>query len=132
MKTLKLMMFLFYKYYLKGKQTQDIPYISALCAVVIMLIIHLLQIAAIILIFTNKDILLTHDSKLIQYIKVAIYSALVFLIIGFLVKRKDLEVAVYSDEVIKKGNKYLLLYVISSIMILMLLFLWKIFFPQIY
>lgn len=119
MKTLKFVMYLFYRYYSKGG-TKRIPYFSALCAVVFLIYILLFQI----LIIINKVDLLQiekEDLRIEKYGKLALLFLPVFLIVAYLVKPNDLRNAVYSEDKIRRGGIFLTVYVISSVLILFLL-----------
>ena len=125
MKLLKFVMFLFYKYYSKGG-THRIPYFSALCATVFLIYVHIFQI----LILINKvDEVLPMDkgdAQFIKYIKLAAFLLPIFFVIGYLVKERDLKVAEYDEIAIKKGQIYLVLYIIVSVLALILLMIFKI------
>ena len=116
MKTLYFVMYLLYRYYSKGG-TKDIPYFSALCAVVFLIYIHIFQI----LILLNKAILISikeNDQRMTKYI----FLGLLLLPIGYtiytLAKPSVVMKLQYSAEKIKRGNTNLIIYIISNIILL--------------
>ena len=109
-------MYLLYRYYSKGG-TKDIPYFSALCAVVFLIYIHIFQI----LILLNKAILISikeNDQRMTKYI----FLGLLLLPIGYtiytLAKPSVVMKLQYSAEKIKRGNTNLIIYIISNIILL--------------
>ena len=119
MKVLKFVMYLFYRYYSTGG-TRRIPYFSSLCAVVFLIYIHIFQI----LIILNRVDLLPmgkDDARIEKYGKAAIFLLPIFLIISFLVKPQDLKNISYDEAQIKKGNIYLIIYVVASVILLFVL-----------
>jgi energy-coupling factor transporter transmembrane protein EcfT len=116
MKILKFVMYLFYRYYNKGG-TRRIPYFSALCAVVFLIYIHIFQLLIILdrvsLLPMKKD-----DLRIEKYGKVALFLLPIFLIVAFLVKPSELKALNYSDETVEKGNVNLVIYIISTILLL--------------
>jgi hypothetical protein len=98
-----------------------IPYFSALCAVVILIYIHIFQILIILdqvdaVLPLNKD-----DGRILKYWKLAVFLFPIFLIIAYLVKPKDLKNASYDDNKIKRGGIYLVIYSIASFILLFVL-----------
>lgn len=120
MKILKFVMYILYRYYSKGG-TKSIPYFSALCAVVMLIYIHIFQ--ALIL-FDQLDTVLPmnkNDERGVKYLKLAVFLLPIFLIITFLVKPKDLKNARYEEGKIKRGGIYLIIYSIISFVLLFFL-----------
>ena len=119
MKILKFIMFLFYRYYSKGG-THRIPYFSTLCAVVMLIYIHIFQLLIVVdgvdLLPMDKD-----DTRIMKYGKLAIFLLPIFLIIAYLVKEKDLKFASYDMVRVKRGGVYLVLYIITSVLLLFVL-----------
>lgn len=122
MKVLKFIMFLFYRYYSKGG-TKNIPYFSALCAVVFLFYVHVFQL----LIVLNKVYILGLNNKeylrIEKYGKLALFLLPVFLLVSLLVKPGDLIIMRHSEEKIERGNKFLVMYVVGNISLLFLLML---------
>lgn len=113
-------MYLFNRYYSKGG-TKNIPYFSALCAVVFIIYVHIFQI----LIVLNRVNVLglnkAGDMRIEKYSKLALFLLPVFLIVAFLVKPNDLKELSYEDDKIRRGNIYLIGYVICNFLLLFLL-----------
>ncbi len=121
MKTIKFTMFLLYKYYSKGS-TANIPYFSALCVMVLLLYIHIIQF---LIIFNAVHLLpMQHgDSRVMKYWKFALFAAPFFLILYTLVKPKDIKSAVYSNEKIKRGSGIFIFYFLINVIALFALML---------
>ena len=119
MKYLKFVMFLFYRYYSKGG-TSGIPYFSALCAVVFLVYLHIFQL---LIIFNGVTLLPMNpgDHKGLKYLKLACFLLPFFLLVGLLVKEKDLRDAEYDEGKIKRGGVYLVIYIVSSFVLLIML-----------
>jgi hypothetical protein len=117
MRLLKLVMYIFYKYYSKGG-TRDIPYFSALMATVFLIFIHLFQL----LIITDKvDLFLPTDRdelRILRYAKAALFLLPIALFVGLSVKKSDLAAANYEDSFVKKAGAYLVLYIVLSVSLL--------------
>ncbi len=121
---LKFVMFLFYRYYSKGG-TFRIPYFSALCATVFLIYIHIFQV---LIILRKVDWLpmIKGDLRIINYGKLALFLLPVFLIVGLMVKERDLKNVRYDEQRIKKGGIFLIIYIIITILLLFtLMFLFK-------
>lgn len=123
METIKFIAFLFYKYYSTGP-TSRIPYFSTLCALVLMLYMHVVQI---LLIFNITDIVPTDGSqmKAMNFVKMALFMIPFFVITGMLVKKSDLNSKTYSPQKIKTGYIYLIVYIILSFILIIVLALYK-------
>ena len=116
MKTLKFVMYLFYRYYNKGG-TKRIPYFSALSAVVFLIYIHIFQL----LIILNKVNLLPmqkYDLRIEKYGKLALFLLPIFLIVAFIVKPSELKKLQYNDEKKRKGEVSLIIYITANIILL--------------
>lgn len=113
-------MYLFNRYYSKGG-TKNIPYFSALCAVVFLIYVHIFQI----LILLNKVNVLElnkeGDIRIEKYGRLALFLLPIFLIVAFLIKPSDLKKLSYEEDKIRKGNTYLIAYVIGNFILLFLL-----------
>lgn len=120
MNTLKFVMYILYRYYSKGG-TKDIPYFSALCAVVLLIYIHVFQI---LIILDKVDAILPmkeDDDRVVKYLKLGFFLLPVFLIVYLLVRPKDLENASYDESKVKRGGIYLIIYSIISFILLFVL-----------
>lgn len=119
MKTLNFVMYLFYKYYSKGG-TKRIPYFSALCATVFLIYIHIFQI----LIVANAvDVLpmKKENSRVLNYGMLALFLLPIFFVVSYLVKERDLRNQHYDESKMKRGGIYLVVYAITSFILLFVL-----------
>ena len=116
MKTFQFVMYLFYKYYSKGG-TKQIPYFSALCAVVMLIYIHIFQV---LIVLDKVDLLPMKkgDTRIDKYWKLALFLLPIFFIISFLVKPSDLKNLTYNEEKVKRGGVYLVMYIIFNTVLL--------------
>jgi hypothetical protein len=119
MKTLKFIMYLFYRYYNK-EGTKRIPYFSALCAVVFLIYIHIFQ-ALIILGKVSLLPMQKDDLRIEKYIKLALFLLPIFLIVAYLVKPSDLKTLRYEEGKLKRGSTSLIIYVITNFILLFVL-----------
>lgn len=112
-------MYLFYRYYNKGRASK-IPYFSALCAIVTLIYIHIFQL----LIIFDKVSLLPlkkDDLRIEKYGKLALFLLPIFLIVAYLVKQSELKKLQYDNEKIRKGGVGLIIYIITNIIFLFVL-----------
>lgn len=126
MKTIKFVAFLFYRYYSKGA-TKSIPYISTICALVMLLILHIFQILAI---FNCMDLLPATKAepgipRLIKYLETALITSPLFLLFILLIKKSELQGMHYDEAKIKRGYIFLIIYIVLSFAFLMLLALYN-------
>lgn len=123
MKILKFVSFLFYKYYSVGP-TSRIPYFSTLCALVLLFYIHLVQI---LILIDGMDLIPTDGSqaKAGNFLKLGLFMAPFFLLFGLLIKESELKKLKYSEQKIKKGYIFLIIYIIFSFAVMILLALYK-------
>lgn len=117
MKLLKFTMFLFYRYYSKGR-SKGSAYFSALCAVVLLIYMHVFQILIVLdkvdeIIPLKKD-----DDPDIKDLKMGLFLLPFFLIVRYLVKPKDLRVAKYDEDKVRRSGIYLVIYCILSFVLL--------------
>jgi hypothetical protein len=123
MKTIKFVAYLFYRYYSTGA-TKDIPYISTLCALVMLLGLHLFQL---LVLFDKVDLLPTSgkNTRAENFLIIFLCLIPIFLLMAFLVKKSELQQMNYEESRIKKGNLFLIIYIIASIATLLLLVIAK-------
>ena len=126
MKTIKFTAYLFYKYYSTGG-TKSIPYFSTLCALAMIVILHVFQI---LVIFNGMDLLPATSAKpgterLIKYFETAIFLSPLFLFLSLIIKKKELQSMHYEEKKLKKGNLFLIIYIILSMALLIFLILLK-------
>lgn len=120
MRTLKFIMYLFYRYYLTGP-TRNIPYFKALGAVVFLIYLHIFQILIVFNLVETAIAINKNDLQITKYWKIAIFLLPIFLIVYSLIKPKDLRNLKYEDNKIRRGNIYLIIYSISSFILLFIL-----------
>ncbi|MBN8687579.1 MAG: hypothetical protein J0M10_11180 [Chitinophagales bacterium] len=124
MKVIKFVAFLFYRYYSTGG-TRRIPYFSTLCALAMMLYIHLFQI--LILINRVDDIIPGggNETRPVKYLKMGLFFIPIFLLLANVIRKKELEQMSYDKVVVRKGYLSLVGYLILSFAVLILLILYK-------
>ncbi|MFN3664871.1 MAG: hypothetical protein ACK4S0_01855 [Sediminibacterium sp.] len=123
MKTIKFTAYLFYRYYSTGS-TKDIPYVSTLCALVMLVGLHLFQ--ALIL-FDSIDLFPTNSNnkRANNFLIIGLVILPIFLILTFVVKKSELNKMRYETRQIQKGNIALIIYIITSILLIPVLMYFK-------
>jgi len=123
MKTIKFIAYLFYRYYSTGPLS-DIPYFSTLCALAMLFVLHLFQV---LIVFDAMNFIPTDGSqaKVGNFLKMALFLAPIFLFLVFIVKKSELQKMHYDDSQIKRGNIYLIIYIVLSFALVILLTLFK-------
>lgn len=124
MKTILFVAFLFYRHYSTGG-TRRIPYFSTLCALAMIFYIHLVQILIIIDRFDNIIPDDVNESRPTRYLKMGLFFIPIFLVLAYLIKKKELERLTYDKFKIKKGYVFLISYIVLSFIALILLVLYK-------
>jgi hypothetical protein len=66
-----------------------------------------------------------HKSELSTWLKMALFIAPIFLLLALLIKKPNVDSQVYSENKIKKGYLWLIVYIIVSISTLVLLIMYK-------
>ena len=120
---LKFYGFLFYRYYSKG-QTKDVAYIKTITTIIFLLVMNFISV----LILTNQTTILSlirSDRKWLQYVKIAIALLPLFLLLLVQIKNRDLKSLEYPTEQIKRGNSFLIIYIIVSFILLFGLLIYK-------
>jgi hypothetical protein len=112
MKTVKFVAYLFYRYYSTGA-TKDIPYASALCALVLLFYIHLVQLL-LVLNLINLIPINDSDTRIEKFFKIAFFLLPLFLFFIIAIRKKELESLQYDEQKIKTGYVYLIIYIILS------------------
>lgn len=112
-------MYILYRYYRRGGKDRT-PYFSALCAVVMLLYIHLFQLLIVLdivdwLPFAKTD---TRDEK---FVKMALVMLPFFLVVFLLVRPSELRALQYDPETTRKGGIRLVIYGILNIILLFVL-----------
>ena len=113
--------YLFYRYYSTGA-TKDISYFSTLCALVMLLGLHFFQI---LILLNGINFIQNANSRTENYFIIALGLIPVFLLLSFLIKESQLKKMKYDRLKIKKGNIFLILYIIASVALLIVLILAK-------
>jgi heme/copper-type cytochrome/quinol oxidase subunit 2 len=123
MKTFRFTAYLFYRYYSTGP-TRGIPYFSTLCALVMLLGLHVFQI---LVLFNRTNLLPTsaNNSRGENFIAMAWWLLPAFLVMVLLIRKSDLQNMNYEVSKIKKANRFLILYIITSIGLLLFLILMR-------
>jgi hypothetical protein len=119
MKVLKFVAFLFYRYYSTGP-TKDIPYFSTLCALVMLLVLHIFQILVLFNIFGFYPIGIGHK-RWVNFLIIAACLTPVFLVMSVLIPKSYLETTHYEESIIRRGNIALVCYIICSMALVILL-----------
>jgi hypothetical protein len=120
MKTLKFTAYLFYRYYSKHGFAKEMPYLSTITILGLLLYIHIFQILAIL----DVAYLIPTDGsqlKIGNYVKIGLFMLPMFLLFYFLIKKEDLINARYEEKKIKKGYVILIIYIVLSFALLMIL-----------
>ena len=120
MKTIKFTAFLFYRYYSTGA-TKDIPYFSTLCAMAMIAFMHLMQL----LILTHQvDRFIpikSTDTKTTKYLIMALVLLPIFLLLSLILKKEELKSLSYPADKIRKGNIFLVAYIVLTMALLIIL-----------
>lgn len=119
MKTIKFVVCLFYKYYSTGP-TKDIPFVTTMCALVMIMGMHMFQI---LIITKNMYIIPTerYRSREENYFIIALYSAPLFLIAALIILMSDYKKCKYPKDVMKRGYRNLIIYIVFEMALLIFL-----------
>lgn len=119
MKTIRFVAYLFYRYYSTGA-TKDIPYVSTLCAMVMLLGLHIFQL---IVLFGLVDFVPAKvtNSRGKNFAIIALCLIPIFLILSLLIKKTDLKGMHYDAQKVKQGNLNLIIYIALSILLIPLI-----------
>src|SRR5579863_3065630 len=123
MKTIKFVAYLFYRYYSSGS-IKDIPFLSTLCALVMLIGLHLFQIAVF---FDNTNWLpfINIDNRGQRFFSIAIFLIPIFLVVAFFIRKAELKTMFFEESRIKRGNIFVVIYIIASMVLLLLLIISK-------
>lgn len=122
MKLLRFIFYLFYRYYsAKGGQTH-IAYFSTLMAVTMLIVFHIFQI---LILTNNMDLLMISkkNNRVENYFGAVLVLVPILVFLAFLVKESTIKNLSFSEDIIKRGNVFLLIYIISSFCLTVLLML---------
>lgn len=114
--------YLFYRYYSTGPRRQ-IAYLSSILALCLLFYIHLFQVS--ILVGGTNIIPAGDKSKISSWVMMAFFMLPVFLLFRWIIKESVLKTLVYKAEKIRKGNIFLVIYIVLSFALLVLLILYK-------
>jgi len=121
MRTIKFVAYLFYRYYSTGPR-KDVAYLSSLLAMCLLFYIHLFQF---LILFGGTGIIPSgNKTQISTWLKMVLFMLPVFLLFRWLIKESELKTLSYSQEKIKKGNVWLIIYIILSVALLVLLILY--------
>ncbi len=124
MKTLKFTAYLFYRYYQKHGFAKELPYLSTITVLTLLLFLHVSQIFALL----NMTYLIPTDGsqlKINNFFKMGLFMLPMYLLLAILIKKEDLITAQYEERKIKKGYIFLIIYIVLSFAFLMVLALIK-------
>lgn len=123
MKTIKFVAYLFYRYYSTGPLS-DIPYFSTLCALVMLFGLHLFQV---LVFFDGMSFIPTdgRQTKITNFLQMALFLVPIFLLFAILIKKSELQEMHYDAMKVRKGNIFLVVYIILSFAFLIFLILLK-------
>lgn len=125
MKTLKFISYLFYRYYSKGG-TKYVPYFSTLCAIAMIILLHIFQL---LVIFNGMNLFPSGatpgSARLIRYLEMGLLLVPLFLLLSVLIKKRELQSLQYDESKIKQGSIYLISYIVLSVALLVFLIFLK-------
>lgn len=124
MKTIKFIGYLFYRYYSTGA-TKDIPYFSTLCALVMLVGLHVFQLLLIFSKFHWLDFINSNESRAKKFLLIGMCLIPLFVIASVLFKKSDVKELNYDENKIKQGYTFLIIYIIMSMALLILLGLYR-------
>ncbi|MCB0716006.1 MAG: hypothetical protein R2796_04955 [Chitinophagaceae bacterium] len=122
MATLRFIAYLFYRYYSTGPR-KEIAYLSSMLAMCLLFYIHLFQV--LILVDSTSIIPTGSKSEISTWVKLALFLLPIYLLFRWLIKESDLKALIYDKEKLRKGNIWLVIYIIISVTLLVLLILYK-------
>ncbi|HEX4876724.1 MAG TPA: hypothetical protein VFV31_08640 [Chitinophagaceae bacterium] len=122
MRTLRFIAYLFYNYYSTGSR-KEIAYLSSLLAMCLLFYIHLFQG---LILFGGTSIMPTGSkSEISTWIKMGLFMLPIYFLFRWIIKESDLKTLKYEQGKIKKGNTWLVIYIVVSVALLVLLILDK-------
>src|SRR5436309_10695886 len=120
MKTIKFAAYLFYRYYSTGP-TKDIPYVSTLCALAMIVFMHLFQVLILIHQVDTFFPFKSTDNRLTKYLFMALIFLPIFFLLRLFIKREELQSMSFPKDKIKRGNILLIAYVVLTMALLIVL-----------
>lgn len=122
MRTVRFIAYLFYRYYSSGPR-KTIAYLSTMLAMSLLFYIHLFQ--GLILFGGTNIVPQGSKSEIGTWVKMAIFLLPIYLLLRWLIKESDLKASAYDEEKTRKGNIWLVIYILLSVTLLVLLILYK-------
>lgn len=113
MRVVKFVAYLFYRYYSSSGPRKGIPYFSTLCALVLLFYIHLIQLL-ILLNIVNIIPIQDGNTNVGKFFKMALFLSPIFFLFVTLIKKSELQSMQYEEQKVKKGNIYLIVYIVLS------------------
>jgi hypothetical protein len=110
MKTLKFVAFLLHRYYSTGP-TSNIAYFQTLLALSMFASFHLFQCM---IIFQFNILPQGSKSDFTTWLKTALFVAPIVFFFRIVVSKQEIKTASYSEKSIRRGNRWLLTYIITS------------------
>ena len=122
MKTLRFIVYLFYRYY-SQPDSRTLPYFGAISAVTFAVNIHILQL---LMIFDKIDVMPFADRnqpKIVRYGEFILIFLFVWVLVSLLARRTDMEriQSQYKESKIKRSANYLAVYYIANILLTVIL-----------
>lgn len=113
---MKFIAYLFYRYYATGP-TKDIPYLSTLGAVFIMIFLHVMQLVVLLYLLFDIDVLghSGETNRLKKFLLGALFVIPCLFLLRIYIREKDLKKMKYDKDKIKRGNRFLIIYIILNI-----------------
>ncbi|WP_460765988.1 hypothetical protein [Niabella terrae] len=113
---LKFYGYLLYRYYSTG-QTKGVAYIKTITTIVFLFVMNFISV----LILTNQTdrlSLIRSDEKWMQYVKIGVAILPLYLLLFILLKSSELKTLSYEEKQVKRGNQFLILYIVASFLLL--------------
>ena len=77
------------------------------------------------ILFSSTNFLGGSNSEFSTWVKMVLFLLPIYLLCRWLIKESDLKALTYEEEKIKKGNIWLVIYIIISVTLLVILILYK-------
>jgi hypothetical protein len=122
LKLIRLVLFLLYDYYKKGKDS-EIAYLSAKLTFIGLIFVNVLTIIGFIGFGITSIVPYSYnDPRWMQYLKLALYQFIpLYLIISFIINKDSVIKLKYNEGTVEKGKVLLIIYIALSIIAL---FIW--------
>ena len=119
MKKIKFVAYLFYRFYSTGK-TYGIPYANTIAALSMLFFLNLFSV---LISLKIPNLVPSFDKShwITSYFKTALFVIPILCLFILLIRKKDLVKMHFEEDRIKRGNLYLIIYIVFSMAILSLL-----------